>query len=81
MKFTFGDNVRDMITGFEGRCIGFTTYITGCNQVLLAPPVGDKGEFRESHWFDEQRCELMPGAALKLENGTNPGADQPAPKI
>lgn len=81
MKFNFGDNIRDRITGFEGRCVGFTAYITGCSQVLLAPPVGDKGEFRESQWFDEQRCELMPGAALTIENGINPGADRPAPRI
>lgn len=81
MKFNFGDKLRDTITGFEGRCVGFTAYITGCNQVLLAPPVGDKGEFRESLWFDEQRCELMPGAALTIENGINPGADRQAPKI
>lgn len=75
MKFNFGDKLRDTITGFEGRCIGFTAYITGCNQVLLAPTVGDKGEFRDSHWFDEEWTAEDFAKAVVKRRGWPPRSD------
>lgn len=80
MKIELGARARDGITGFEGRVTGRCEYITGCNQVLLAPPVGEKGEARDAHWFDEQRVVLLDdGARITLDNGANPGCDKAAP--
>jgi hypothetical protein len=82
-KFQNGDEVKDKITGFQGVVTGFTNYITGCNQILVAPPVKD-GDFKESHWFDEDRCELIQGGKVPLATvrdkaGEHPGFDKPAP--
>ena len=76
-----GKKVKDRITGFEGTVTGYVQYITGCNQALVAPSVDDKGAMRDSHWFDEQRLDMVPGAeTVVLDNGDARGPDRPAPK-
>jgi hypothetical protein len=50
-----GATYTDRITGFQGVAIGFVQYITGCNQVLVAPKVGADGAMKDSQWIDEQR--------------------------
>ena len=76
----FGARYRDRITGFTGVAVGHTTYISGCSQVLLAPGVDKDGKLPDGHWFDEQRLEREAGDAIKLDNGSTPGCDIPAPK-
>jgi hypothetical protein len=78
----FGRKAVDTITGFPGRLIGFSQYITGCNQVLLSPEISKDGSFRESCWFDESRIRLLPGKAIILDEikaEKNPGPDRMAP--
>ena len=75
-----GKKYKDRITGFHGVATGHCTYISGCSQVLLAPPASPAGEFRESQWFDEQRLEQIGGEQIVLDNGSTPGADRAAPK-
>lgn len=76
-----GFTYKDKITGFSGVCTGYVEYISGCNQLLLVPPAKPDGELGQSHWFDVQRCELVPDAArVSLDNGATPGCDAPAPK-
>lgn len=75
-----GYKVRDKITGFEGVATGYVTYISGCNQVWIAPFGLDKdGKARESHWFDEQRLEIVEGDRTVLENAKAPGFDKAPP--
>jgi len=76
---TLGSKVKDKITGFTGIVTGRCEYITGCNQVLVAPQVTESGDFKESHWFDEQRLDQVGDAILVLDNGASPGFDKPAP--
>ena len=78
--FKLGMTLKDRITGFAGVVTGRCEYISGCNQVLLVPPVDEKGDHREPHWFDEQRCERVGASLLTLDNGESPGCDIPAPK-
>jgi hypothetical protein len=76
-----GQTVTDTITGFKGVVTGRCEYITGCNQVLLVPKVAEDGAYKEGHWFDEQRVEVDPAAAIvTLDNGATPGFDKEAPK-
>jgi hypothetical protein len=74
-----GRKYRDKITGFEGVATGYVEYITGCNQVLLAPRVKEDGNKVGSEWYDEQRLELVGEEIIKLDNGINPGCDMAAP--
>lgn len=80
MKIALGATYTDRITGFSGIATGHVTYISGCNQVLLAPPVDAEGKLRDSQWFDEQRLELQPGRQVILDNSGGNGFDKAAPK-
>jgi hypothetical protein len=75
-----GKTYRDKITGFEGVATGCVTYLTGCNQVLLAPRVGEDGTMRDSAWLDEQRLEETNHPQIKLDNTKGNGFDKPAPR-
>ena len=74
-----GRTYKDKITGFKGIATGFVTYISGCNQAMLAPLAKD-GAFVESQWFDEQRLISVGDKIVSLDNGKTPGFDKAAPK-
>lgn len=69
LRFDDGDLVRDRVTGFEGVVTGFTTFITGCDQYLVNPPVKD-GSYQDGKWLDDVRLELV--AAAKVTLGAAP---------
>lgn len=72
--------VRDKVTGFVGIATGRVEYITGCNQVLVSPPVKQDGDLPDSKWFDEQRMEVLEEDFISpLDNTLTPGAGEPAP--
>lgn len=73
-----GRTAKDRITGFVGIATGLSTYISGCTQVLLVPPMGPDGKLPDSHWFDLQRVEVGPNPQVVLDNGATPGCDKPA---
>lgn len=75
-----GGQYKDIITNFTGVATGFTEYISGCNQVLLVPPVKDDGSYVDGMWFDVQRLERVEGTIVSLDNSKTPGFDKPAPK-
>lgn len=75
-----GTTQRDKITGFQGVVTGYVTYLTGCNQALLAAPIKRGGSSPESQWIDEQRLEPVRGKKkIVLDNRASPGFDKPAP--
>lgn len=76
-----GQEYRDKITGFKGVATGLCTYLSGCNQALLAPKCGEDGSAKDSQWYDVQRLEVVEGAKpITLDNSETPGCDRAAPK-
>ena len=75
-----GVKVRDRVTGFSGTVTGLVSYITGCNQALVAPTIGEDGAMRDSQWIDEQRLEDLGGERLILDNSAANGPDKAPPK-
>ena len=75
-----GKTVTDRITGFSGIVTGYVQYISGCNQVLIVPPVDGDGKLRDAEWFDEQRIEIHEVDAVTLDNDGHEGFDKAAPK-
>ena len=76
-----GYTLRDSVTGFVGVATGYCQYLSGCHQLLLVPPVAADGGYREGHWFDEQRVQLLPAEPrVVLDNGRTPGFDKQAPR-
>lgn len=78
-----GDLAQDKITGFEGIVTGKCLYISGCDQILLAPKVKDDGSMPEGRWIDIERCFTVQEKAVDpddVSNTARPGFDTPAPK-
>jgi hypothetical protein len=81
MQVELGKEARDKITGFTGIVTAKVQYLTGCNQTLLAPSVGNDGRLTDPAWFDDQRIEAVEnGRTVSLDNSATPGPDKPAPK-
>lgn len=84
MNIALGDRATDKITGFSGIVIGHCTYITGCDQVLLAPR-SDGADLKSAHWFDIDRCEVVdravvpPASVSSVSSAERPGPDLEAP--
>ena len=55
-KIELGATAKDKITGFSGVVTGRCSYITGCDQLLIQPPIKD-GAWVESRWIDDNRLE------------------------
>ena len=54
-QIEFDKKYKDRITGFTGTCTGIVHYISGCDQALLLPTVGEDGKFVSGQWFDDER--------------------------
>ena len=74
----FGRLYRDYITGFEGRCTGFASFISGCDQVLIVPRVDKDGKHQHGHWFDDDRL-IDVKLDQKVERTSTRGGPQYAP--
>lgn len=71
-----GATVTDRITNFRGIATGRASYLTGCDQYLVATSNPD----RDPKWFDEQRLVIDHDVKiLVLDNSKGNGADIPAP--
>lgn len=79
-EVVLGCQAKDRVTGFRGTVTGFCEYLSGCNQFLLVPSVGDDGAYKEGHWFDVQRVDRISEDVITLDNSQTPGPDLPAPK-
>ena len=73
MNELFGKKGADILTGFKGTIYGRSTFMTGCDQLLLVPKVGADGAARDSVWFDMDRVTVERGKMLVIEAGPKPG--------
>ena len=62
-KVKFGRLYRDYITGFEGCCVGFTSFISGCDQVLIVPKVDKDGKHQYEHLMNQYSLEVLKAKA------------------
>jgi len=77
-KHKLGIEAEDRITGFKGIVIGAARYLTGCDQYALKPLVDDKGNMRDSKWFDEGEInKIGEGVHKKEVKSETKGGPQP----
>lgn len=59
--FNLGDEVREVITGFKGKIIEFTTFLNGCCYAVIQPPVDPSkpGKWPERVQLAFPRIELV----------------------
>ena len=56
-----GRKVQDKVTGFTGVVVSISFDLYGCIQAIVHPGLDDKGNTRESGWFDVARLQILPG--------------------
>ncbi len=80
--FALGDQARDQVTGFKGIIVARSTYLFGCVQVCLSPKIGEDGTYREAHWFDEPRLQVVRRGAASpadVSDASDPGGPDRGP--
>lgn len=82
MNIHLGDEVVDIITGFQGVVTGKTTYINGCVQFSVRPKVLKDGKMIDLEWIDDKRLKIINEASGALAEMTNTarGGPQDTPK-
>ena len=78
-KLKLGIEAKDTVTGFKGTVTGRCSYLTGCDQILISPPVDKEGKHVESRWYDVNRVVGLTEKPIVLDTQTNKGACKPAP--
>jgi hypothetical protein len=58
-RIEMGMKVKDRITGFVGIVTGRTTYITGCDRIIVQPPIRKDGKVPDSRYVDEPMVEVV----------------------
>lgn len=64
MEKLMGKKCKDIVTGFEGICVGFCESISGCRQFILQPVSDRVDEKKRSAYFFEKQLEVI-GEGLK----------------
>ena len=60
MKFQLGQELKDIVTGFQGIVMVRSEYFTGCTHYgLQAKSLTPEGKVREWEYFDETRLVLV----------------------
>ena len=78
-KILLGVKARDSVTNFEGTVTARVEYITGCVQYCITPGIDKDGKLRDSHYFDEDRLEVVKKNASKIEKKKAGGHQNPPP--
>jgi len=81
MKINLGDKVKDCVTGFKGIAVGRTTWLHGCDRIIVQPEgVNKEGKTYENQSFDEPQLELISKKKKKegrhLAGGPRPEVNQ-----
>ena len=70
MVINLNQNVKDSITGFEGKVTGKSQYLFGLNRIQITPmSLKSDGSPIPAEWFDEGRIEEV---KTKEPLGLNP---------
>lgn len=78
----FGEVYRDTITGFQGKCIGITRWITGCDQIALHGGMDKDGEKPiPAQWFDDGRLVHVPSAKPMASSGKGAAGEPPSDRV
>ena len=62
-----GKNCRDIISGFEGICIGVVEWMYGCSQFVIQPKAENGMKKNYSNFFFEKQLEILDdGVSAKM---------------
>lgn len=77
-----GKEARDKVTKFQGIIVSKITYLTGCDQYVVTPPVGADGKPGETNYFDVGRMEIVGEGvtASEVQTEVKGGPNRDAPR-
>lgn len=78
-KFQFGDEVKEIITGFKGVVFARYSYMNGCVRYELKPRKLKDGLAQDGQVFDQEQLELVKAAAVKVRQMPT-GGPHPTPR-
>jgi len=61
-----GDEVRDVVTGFQGIAVSITRSLHGCRRIGVQPPVDKDGKVPDGYSMDEPTCEIVTPGKVKV---------------
>lgn len=64
-NINLGDEVRDVVTGFQGIAVARTAYLHGIDQIGVQPPCDKDGKIPESFNIDESSLKLIFSQRIK----------------
>jgi len=65
-RFSNGDKVKDIVTGYDGVITGRADYLNGCNRYGVESCKLEENKIVEL-WFDEDRLVLLKAGFIKIE--------------
>lgn len=68
-----GDEVKDMVSGFQGVAVARHTYLQGCARISIQPPIDKDGRLPDSYAFDEPMCEVIKAGKVAPVEAKKPG--------
>lgn len=82
-KFKFGDEVKEVITGFTGVVWARYSYMNGCVRYELKPRKLKDGLAQDGQVFDQEQLVLTKAGAVKIAaqptGGPRPTPTRPTP--
>jgi hypothetical protein len=82
-KFNFGDEVKEIITGFKGIVVARYSYMNGCVRYELKPRALKEGLPQEGKVYDQEQLTLVKAGVVKIvahpTGGPRPTPTRPTP--
>jgi len=77
-----GKEAKDKVTGFHGTIIAKVSYLTGCDQYGITPPVGEDRKLGETSYFDMVELEIIGDGvtAESVQTEVKGGPNRDAPR-
>lgn len=74
-----GNQVKDIVTGFEGIAVTRVEYLNGCVQYCVKGKMGKDGKVPEGEYIDQQQL-IVTGAGISIKQKDTGGVMPDAPK-
>jgi len=82
-KFNFGDEVKEIITGFKGVVAARFSYMNGCVRYQVVPRKLKDNLPQDGQTFDQEQLTLVKAGAVKIvakpTGGPRPTPSRPTP--
>lgn len=81
MNIELGDKVKDTVTGFTGIAVAKTTWLHGCDRIVIQPDTLDKDKkVQENAAFDAPQVVVVKKAVVASTPKTAPARSRGGPR-